>query len=594
MAAPATLTVFDNVYDDKGVAIANTTVTCVLDSTVETTSGGLIAASQQSTTTDNNGRFQFTVIANDLLSPANSTYTISIPAISRSYQIAPQSGNGSSQQTTAANVIVNTPNAIAPWTNLTGNLTVAGTLGVTGLTSDNGGLVVAGGTGATLNASGDLAVRSVTVSSGSGPYTPTAAAGNIAMGNGAIAGGTIALGGPPGAGTTTVFFAGPGSGFIGKLMDLQDPTAVSRFQIDQSGLASVTTIQFDPPGTAHQIQLFSTTGVNGRRLAIQSGDTPGPAATGSAEIMLVPANTAPNGNLNSEIIWMNVQGANYERFVIAATQNTYVIDSTVQGTGVGRPIIFEMQPASTTTEQIALYIQNDSSVLLNGASFSVSGSNFGANRTTIADWANTGDSRLVIDTRTTTPASNVADDSMITFRRGGASKWNIGLNVRGDNADFFDIQAAVTGSGKVQISGDSIGHNQHLRILDTGASGHAWEIGEPVVAGSLSFKDMTVTGTSEVLRLVGINSGVNLLSINSAIATTAPSFAAIGSDTNIDIRETPKGSGVMDWNYATVALGGGSAPTFGTIGGSGPATAAQNAWFKCKIAGTVSFFPMWR
>lgn len=42
-----------------------------------------------------------------------------------------------------------------------------------------------------------------------------------------------------------------------------------------------------------------------------------------------------------------------------------------------------------------------------------------------------------------------------------------------------------------------------------------------------------------------------------------------------------------------VALGGGSAATLGTIGGSGPATAAQNKWARINIDGTFYFVPVW-
>lgn len=46
---------------------------------------------------------------------------------------------------------------------------------------------------------------------------------------------------------------------------------------------------------------------------------------------------------------------------------------------------------------------------------------------------------------------------------------------------------------------------------------------------------------------------------------------------------------------ALVALGGGAAPTLGTIGGSGPATAAQNTWKKFYDSGGNAFFvPVWK
>lgn len=42
-----------------------------------------------------------------------------------------------------------------------------------------------------------------------------------------------------------------------------------------------------------------------------------------------------------------------------------------------------------------------------------------------------------------------------------------------------------------------------------------------------------------------------------------------------------------------IALGGGSAATLGTIGGSGPASAAQNGWIPLNTDGTNGFMPFW-
>lgn len=49
------------------------------------------------------------------------------------------------------------------------------------------------------------------------------------------------------------------------------------------------------------------------------------------------------------------------------------------------------------------------------------------------------------------------------------------------------------------------------------------------------------------------------------------------------------------WGKALVALGGGAAPTVGTIGGSGPATAAQNSWMRVLDSNGVAFWvPVWK
>jgi hypothetical protein len=46
---------------------------------------------------------------------------------------------------------------------------------------------------------------------------------------------------------------------------------------------------------------------------------------------------------------------------------------------------------------------------------------------------------------------------------------------------------------------------------------------------------------------------------------------------------------------ALIALGGGAAPTLGTIGGSGPATAAQNTWLKMTDStGAACYVPVWK
>lgn len=51
----------------------------------------------------------------------------------------------------------------------------------------------------------------------------------------------------------------------------------------------------------------------------------------------------------------------------------------------------------------------------------------------------------------------------------------------------------------------------------------------------------------------------------------------------------------IKWGKALVALGGGAAPTLGTIGGSGPATAAQNTWLRVlDSTGAAAWIPVWK
>jgi hypothetical protein len=228
MAAPATITIFDNLYDSAGNAIANAPVSCVLNGSAETTVGGLIAPKQQATTTDANGKFSFTVVANDLLSPLNSTYTIITPF--RSYDIAPQSANGSPQQTTAANVIVNTPSPLAPATsNLTGPLTVAGLLTAQAGENITGNLAITGN----LSVSGTFTPASITVTAGE-PGIDTAAAGALLIGDNTAT--SIELGAVTTAPSLQVTAGDPGI----------DTVAAGALNL---GSTNATSVNIDPPTT---------------------------------------------------------------------------------------------------------------------------------------------------------------------------------------------------------------------------------------------------------------------------------------------------------------------------------------------------------
>lgn len=113
--------------------------------------------------------------------------------------------------------------------------------------------------------------------------------------------------------------------------------------------------------------------------------------------------------------------------------------------------------------------------------------------------------------------------------------------------------------------------------------------------GNVYFQNNTVDGQTHFQ--IGLPAGVaatNFLKVTGAIAGAPPEMSSQGADVNVDTRLTPKGTGSLDLNYAAVALGGGAAPTFGTIGGGGPTAAAQNSWLRVKIAGVVSFIPVWR
>jgi len=74
-----------------------------------------------------------------------------------------------------------------------------------------------------------------------------------------------------------------------------------------------------------------------------------------------------------------------------------------------------------------------------------------------------------------------------------------------------------------------------------------------------------------------------------------PASNAIGFKNNNTETVRIDANGVLDFrNSQIVAMGGGAAPTLGTIGGGGPAVAGQAAWLKVLNAGAAHFIPTWQ
>lgn len=113
-------------------------------------------------------------------------------------------------------------------------------------------------------------------------------------------------------------------------------------------------------------------------------------------------------------------------------------------------------------------------------------------------------------------------------------------------------------------------------------------------ANTVSLKNGAATAT---LAVAGVASLVNGVTVTGAVTTVAPSIAASGTDTNVDLTINGKGTGVINYGYASTAISGAAAPAtlaITTGGATGPATAGQNAWLAVKINGTTSYIPFWR
>lgn len=112
-----------------------------------------------------------------------------------------------------------------------------------------------------------------------------------------------------------------------------------------------------------------------------------------------------------------------------------------------------------------------------------------------------------------------------------------------------------------------------------------------------------MVNNAEQARVLVVASAVNYVTLAGGATTVGPTLSADG-ETNIDLQLAAKGTGKLklltagadiQWGKALVALGGGAAPTFGTIGGTGPTVAAQNSWERrLDSTGAVCWAPIWK
>lgn len=118
-----------------------------------------------------------------------------------------------------------------------------------------------------------------------------------------------------------------------------------------------------------------------------------------------------------------------------------------------------------------------------------------------------------------------------------------------------------------------------------------------------AFTGDVASSADEQFRIANTSSAVNFIQVTGGATGLTTTLSAQG-ETNVTLTISPKGSGNLilnpntgdiRWNKALVALGGGAAPTFGTIGGTGPATAAQNSWMRVlDSAGAAFWVPVWK
>lgn len=165
------------------------------------------------------------------------------------------------------------------------------------------------------------------------------------------------------------------------------------------------------------------------------------------------------------------------------------------------------------------------------------------------------------------------------------------------NTGFFDVDGALWGfssGGFVRFGYNNGG----IVISDNAASGLGFSSNAAIdnVLGGTLVKD----GGSGLLAW---KLGTTATAFRVYGTTTGPKYLSLSHDGTDGIVDVSASSGKLklggsatDIQYmkATVALGGGAAPTLGTIGGSGPAVSAQNSWIRIlDSAGNARFIPCW-
>jgi hypothetical protein len=238
----------------------------------------------------------------------------------------------------------------------------------------------------------------------------------------------------------------------------------------------------------------------------------------------------------------------------------------------------------------------------------------GASQGTIAGRLSANTGLRTVDGDASTPAWSFESDPDTGVFRPAADQWAVAVN---GNSKFKveNIQATCQGIGLVVDDTLAVGQNRTSAVqsviggtftggavtsiaayrintdlvLDAATTGgaHLFEIG--------GGRSVTTPGTSLTVNRVAtmylrhpalvVGTGDTVTNAATLYIQNAPTEATNNYALHVD-----DGSVRIDDG---IALGGGSAPTLGTIGGSGPATAAQNQWLRVYIGTTAFFIPVW-
>ena len=175
--------------------------------------------------------------------------------------------------------------------------------------------------------------------------------------------------------------------------------------------------------------------------------------------------------------------------------------------------------------------------------------------------------------------------SVLNISTNQVAYWSSGL--KGDAAltwDNANKRLGLAGQGTAAgllIGGDALWYRSAADIMRTPDS--------LIVDGIVSIGTTITIGAA-----LGEQVLANLKSLRGVINSGNSTLGLIQLTASDHIYISPDGNAIR-WGDPLVALGGGAAPTFGTIGGAGPVTAAQNTWMRIIDSAGASFWvPAWK
>lgn len=207
-----------------------------------------------------------------------------------------------------------------------------------------------------------------------------------------------------------------------------------------TGLPYLTGFRGGKSTATRPFTLQDAAGTTGRRLSLEG------SSTGGAEFQLKPGSSAtPSSQVTNDLIMQHKTGTDLEQFRVRTASNVYTLDSTYSNAGTARPIAFTMGARidpSAVAGVTALTLYADASVDIHSSSYTANGKTWGATYARFVDTGDSGTTKVILDTRSTNPASNTADACFLEYRRGGTAKWSVGLNVTATAADSLDFYSS--------------------------------------------------------------------------------------------------------------------------------------------------------